>query len=334
MKNVIFIILASAMLLAGCAADTTAGALDKTVYDDIQNQANISPSKTADGGIRFFPAYDSEYKTGNNEMFDFWFDIPVEWKAVDQSGDGSGYSIIADDEKIDIKIYGVMANESENEFYAGLAGKNGVISDFIYRDGWNGKQINISKTEIYYVRVDGDSYLVLHIDAGHDPGWMEENVDRLTYIAMSARTTREAYRKNNVDNTIKLSDLMIGDIKINMTYDEMLDAIHQKPEHEEISEYDGLKTKTLFFSDGTQIYVVNDTVYTVNVTSVDYATPRGLRPGDSEDRLLELYGEPSCREDEIWSYSYKGYELLTVVVSKGKVTEIQIDSEMWDTEIY
>jgi hypothetical protein len=332
MKSIILLAILLSLLLAGCSAKGVNGGNNGNngeIPDNILPGISKSIAKTQEGEIKFYPTYDDGYKTGNNELFDFWFDIPVDWKAVDKSEDGSVYDIMTGNDKVEIKIFGAMKDGSEKEFYGSLAGGKGKISDFVYRDGWIGKEVEVSENESYFVRVDGDSYIVLHINAGKDPEWEKINEEKLNYMAASVRITRESYGEGfNGENAITLDDLQLGNLRIDMPYEELLEVMGQKPAHEITDEYEGLDAKTLFFPDNTQVYVVDNVVYTINVTSPEYATPRGLRTGDGEERLLELYGEPSSKEDGMWGYSYDGYELLTVVVSEGKVVEIQVDVGM------
>lgn len=332
MKKLILFIFALAILIAGCASknESVDGTSTAATNGSTVSKDKATASKTLEGEIKFYPTYDANYKTASNEIFDFWFDIPNEWKAVDQSEDGSEYSIIPDNDNVEIKMYGVLADESEDDFYASLSGSSGTITDFSYRDGWVGKQINVSNSETYYVRVDGDSYMILHINSKGDSEWMKQNTEKLNYVALSARTTKESYGTGLEDkNLITLDDLQLGNIKLDMQYEDLLKAMKQKPEKEVEDEYEGLVAKTLYFPDNTQIYVVDNIVYSINVTSPEYPTPRGLKTGDSVKRLKELYGEPSNMEDENhWGYTYDGYELFTVVIEDNKVVEIQIDLAM------
>lgn len=339
MKKFILIISVIMLLFTACSSDPGNGSgTEASAADSTELQTNASASKTLDGEIRFYPTYDENYKTGHNEMFDFWFDIPVGWNAIDQTEDGSAYNIISGNDKVEIRIYGVLINEENQDadkFYASLAGSKGTVSEFIFRDGWAGTQIKVSETEEYYLRIDGDSYLIIYINADKDPGWMAENKEKLDYVAFSARTTQESFGINNdEENTIALGDLKLGNVTVGMSYNDLLKAMGQEPEDEAVEEFEGLKLRTLYFADGTQVYVVDNTVYTVNVTSPDYETPRGLKAGDSEERLQELYGEPSSKDEGIWGYHYKGYELFTVVVEEGIVTQIQIDYSVGETTIY
>lgn len=333
MKRIV-IAIALTILLTGCAARPASvdgnGTGASSASGSTASDNKESAAKTLDGEIKFYPTYDGSYKTGRNEMFDFWFDIPNDWKAADESKDGSEYTILPDNSKVEIKMYGIMEDGSEDEFYTKLAGNAGKLSDFTYRDGWVGKKIDISDTETYYVRVDGDSYMVLHINAAGQNEWMEQNKDKLNYIAMSERTTKESYGKSlDGKNSVTLDDLQLGNIKLDISYSELLKIMKQKPQKEETEEYDGLEAKTLFFADNTQIYVVDGAVYSLNVTDSRYETPRGLKVGDSRSKLIKLYGEPDNKEDaNHWGYNYNGYEVFTVIVEDGKVTEIQVDLAM------
>jgi hypothetical protein len=331
----LLIFLALVTILNGCASkpasvdgDSTEAAVSGIGSSDSNNKQSIS--KTLDGEIKFFPTYDEKYKTGSNEMYDFWFDIPNEWKAADQSADGSEYTIFTDNDKVLIKISGEMITEPEDEYYTKLAGNSGTITDFTYRDGWVGKKIGVSGTETWYVRVDGDSYMALHINAADQTEWLKQNEEKLSYVAMSERTTKESYGKGmDGENSVTLDDLQFGSVKLDMSYDELMKVLKQKPDKEEKEEYEGLEARTLFFADNTQIYVVDGAVYSINVTSPGYVTPRGLKVGDSTDRLIELYGEPDSKEDENhWGYNYNGYEVFTIIVEDGKVKEMQVDLVM------
>lgn len=333
MKKTIFLIFILCIMLTGCSSNGTQNAGDFTEAHEKSQGNTVSPdkqsaSKTLDGQIKFYPTIDPNYKTAGNEMFDFWFDIPNEWKAVDKSKDGSAYTILPDSGTAEMKIYGRMIQGQEKDFYKELAGTDGKISDFAYRDGWKGKRIDIGSSETYYVRVDGDSYLIFYIKA--DSEWMKQNADKIEYVAMSARTTKESYGDGLGDSgKITLDDLQLGKIKINMSYEELMAAIQQKPVKEEKEEYQGLDAKTLFFKDDTQVYIVDGTVYSINITSPGYSTPRGLSVGDGTAKLKKLYGAPdSINEETQWNYTYKGYEVFTAVIDNGKITQIEVDLPM------
>lgn len=339
MKMLFLILFIIVLLLPGCSSDTVKdNGSEASTVEGAELQANANASETLDRAVKFYPTYDENYKTGHNEVFEFWFDIPVDWNAVDQSEDGSAFNIICENDKPVIKIYGELISEEnvdEDRFYAMLAGDSGSVSEFIFRDGWVGKQIKVSDMEEYYLRIDGDSYLIVYIDASKDPQWKAQNEETLLNIALSARTTQESFGKHDAEeNTITPEELQLGSITVGMTYDDLIDTLGKKPEDETLEDYEGLVIKTLFFTDGTQVYVVDDMVYTINVISPEYETPKGLKTGDSVERLQELYGEPTIQKDGIWGYHYKGFEIFTVVLEEDIITQIQIDYGALETEIY
>lgn len=327
-----------AFLFAGCASDnrTASGTVNIKPSDDLSLAEDSSAAKSITGKIICYPAFDDGYKTCKNDEFDFWFDLPLDWKVVDKSEDGSAYHILTGNSNIELKVYGVlMGEETESSFVKKLAGNTGEISDFDFRDGWTGKKIAVSENETYYVRVDGESFLVFYVNTTEDPEWRAQNEEIVNNIAFSLRITRESFGKMEDEiSNITPDDLKLGKIEVGMTYDALLDVIGQEPSDAVDEDYDGMKTKMMCFSDNTQVYIVNNIVYTVNVVDPAYATPRGLRPGDSEEKILELYGEPNRKEDGIWGYNINGYELLTIVTEDGVVTQIQIEQGVWDVEVY
>ncbi|GEM_PF-733819 len=332
------VLILSVAVLTGCASENEAEDTEGAAFtEELSSPTNASASKDIKGDIIFYPAFEDGYKTCNNEKFDFWFDVPVEWSVTDRSEDGSEYYILPKDSKIDMRIYGEMIDENvpADEYYKTLAGKDGIISDYVYRDSWMGKKIEVSANETYYVRIDGDSYLILHVNAANDPEWKRQNGDIIDYVAMSARTTRESLGTMPDEvSSITPDDLKLGDIEAGITYEKLLEIMGQEPVDVAEEAYEGMITKMVYFPDDTQVYVVNDIVFTVNVTDPGYTTPRGLKTGDSEERILELYGEPNTKSDGIWGYNIDGYELLTLVVTDGIVTQIQIEHGVWDIEVF
>ena len=168
---ILLVLAISMFLLAGCTSDIEeTGGEHAASVEETSDLPNISASTNLEGEILFYPTFDENYKTGSNEMFAFWFDIPVEWKAVDRSEDGSEYCILPDNDKVDIRIYGQLIEGPEDEFYRQLAGKNGEIK-FCLQNNWIGRKITISKIVIFYP-CDGTSYLILQVDAsGTLNGW-------------------------------------------------------------------------------------------------------------------------------------------------------------------
>lgn len=316
------------MLNAGCSltptSKETAAGEPKGSTGAVKSSGS-GDDKPAAGEVKYFPTIDTKYKTARNDIFDFWFDIPIDWKAVDKSDSGEQYTIDSGNDKVSLLVYGATIDGEVDDYYSKLSGTDGSIDDFTFRDGWMGKKIT-NGTKIYYIRTDGDTYIIFYTDSKEDSGWFTSNSDTLEYIGQSLRIRQESFGSMGSEDSITLDDLQLGDIKLNMTYEKVLLAMKTKPENENVDEYEGMESKTLFFKDGTEIYLVDGTIYSINVISGDYPTPRGLKVGDTSEKLKKLYGEPDNVNDEThWGYTYDGYELFSVVLKDDKVVEIQID---------
>jgi uncharacterized protein YceK len=325
------IILALVLLTAGCSAvpaqkETGPGGASGP-EGTLKANGTGAGDNSADE-VKYYPSFDSNYKTARNVRFDFWFDIPAEWKAVDKSADGEVFTIDPSNDNVSLLVYGATIEGGEEDFYGKLSGKDGSVEDFGFRDGWTGKKIT-NGTKLYYIRADGDTYIIFYIDCKDDTAWFSENRDTLEYIGRSLRISQESFGSIDGGNSISLDDLQLGNVKLDMPYEKVLDVMKSKPENEETDEYEGMEAKTLFYKDGTEIYLVDGAVYSINVISGDYPTPRGLKVGDTAERLKELYGEPNNKNDAThWGYTYDGYELFSVVLEDNKIVEIQVDLVM------
>ncbi|TES92876.1 MAG: hypothetical protein E3J87_03745 [Candidatus Cloacimonadota bacterium] len=152
---------------------------NQTSDNDISKKVN-----TTDAEAEYFPIENSEYKTVANARFNFWFDLPKTWKAIDKSATGDGYFIITDNEKVDIRIYGSNKVLPDEDYYESLTKDRGQIQDFEFRDGTKGKRI-ICKDILYFIRHEEDKRISFYIKADED--WYRKNKDILTHIAKSIR---------------------------------------------------------------------------------------------------------------------------------------------------
>ncbi|MGI6706269.1 MAG: hypothetical protein ACOX6S_08440 [Clostridia bacterium] len=132
----------------------------------------------------------------------------------------------------------------------------------------------------------------------------------------------------DVENEVKEIDastnLQLGALKADMPKAEVEKAMKSELVDSTIKEEYGMETVILTYKDGTVINLLDGKVYSVSVKSPNYATPRGLKTGDTEETLRKLYGEPSAVEDGKWIYSSRGYDMFFVTVENGIVVEIMI----------
>jgi hypothetical protein len=105
---------------------------------------------------------------------------------------------------------------------------------------------------------------------------------------------------SNIPLKLNSNDLCLGKISLGMPYKDVI-KIMGKPEKES-----GNINTVLFldFKDKTDIAISCNVVQVINVYSDKYPTPRGLKVGDTKEKVLKLYDKPKEGEykDKIWSY--------------------------------
>lgn len=333
----VFIITLILSFICGCSGNENEESTYHNTSPDATGLEDTSKSSDGDGLIdaaadetgkeaKYYPSAVLDFKAAYNESFDFWFDIPEAWKAFDRSENGDGYFIVPDKANTDIRVYGMYKTGTDEEFFQTLAGKKGTTEDFVFSDGAIGKKVLITGAREYFVRMDGDTYICFYISFNDNLTWVENNAETLLKIAESLRTRKEAPKLDSSVNKITLEDLMLGGIYIDMPYVMVKEKMETEIKEEKTDELGG---RILFYMDNTEIYIIDDSVYNINVTSSDYPTPRGLKVGDDEARVLELYGKPDNSDiidgKNHLGYTFNGYELFSIFIKDGKVSELQID---------
>jgi hypothetical protein len=159
----------------------------------------------------------------------------------------------------------------------------------------------------------------------------EPHGDDIYSIIVQDPSSAQASADNTTPGPLVLDDdLALGKLKVNMTrqmIDEVMQAELQMSEKD--SSY-GIESEYLFYDDETVIHLVEGKIYSISVATADYPSPRGLKVGDTEDTLKQLYGEPTAIEGSSrWIYSSEGgYDLIFVTVEDGVVAEIMVSQVM------
>ncbi|MCX9079548.1 MAG: hypothetical protein OIN84_16410, partial [Candidatus Methanoperedens sp.] len=165
MKKIIILILAIVLIAGSVSACSTVKPTDRqgstqgaspgsegvadTAGGNTSDSVDDNSSGNGDGKeAKYYPNAVEGYKTAYNEAFDFWFDLPEDWKAVDKSQNGDGYYIISDAADMDIRVYGLLKDSTEEEYYLKLSGKNGKIEDITFNDGESGKKIQNTNSRV------------------------------------------------------------------------------------------------------------------------------------------------------------------------------------------
>jgi len=144
----------------------------------------------------------------SNLTYNFSFDLPIAWSSENfTKNESDGCFIKPGDETIEIRIYGATKNLSNEQDYTSLAGMQGMIKDFIFRDGAKGKYIE-TEAERYIVREAGNYRIYLYINSSLE--WYQANERNLSYLAKSIRfgvsppkeaTTAQDNSNNNVQTS-------------------------------------------------------------------------------------------------------------------------------------
>ena len=129
------------------------------------------------------------------------------------------------------------------------------------------------------------------------------------------------------------SDYSIGDFDLLMTVNEAAKHFPSKPLTDTKKEYYGFLTEeTMTFDSLTLVFSrEDDTPYalsSVETTSPNYVTPRGLRVGDDVAKLFKLYGVPLRVENNEWTFGDRDSEHLSVTVVGGSTKKIYLFNEM------
>lgn len=129
---------------------------------------------------------------------------------------------------------------------------------------------------------------------------------------------------NAKPNGITFDDLQIGDLKVGMLYDEVIEIKGNQPKKIEKGE-NGV-VSFLEYDDGINIALFESRVQVLSVNNPSYATARGLKVGDNKDKALRLYGKHNTGSaaDSIWEYSNdEGSFGLNIFFKEDIVTYIQ-----------
>ncbi len=128
------------------------------------------------------------FKTAYNQSFNFCFELPKNWRAIDESTIGDGYYIFTGKKFTDIRIYGeritpenerVLAEVDSTVFYK--------IESFIFNDGKKGLKLSGRQYRMF-VKEAGKIRVSLYIKARKR--WIDENESSLEHIARSIKQIR------------------------------------------------------------------------------------------------------------------------------------------------
>lgn len=142
---------------------------------------------------------------------------------------------------------------------------------------------------------------------------------KVTDSLMGQLDTRDPiYVKKNV----KTEELQLGEMKLHTGKDEFIQQFGQPLSTK--AEQNGTVEKLEYA--GFKVTITNGKVSEISTDSDRYSTPSGVKVGDSYEKVLDTYGEPSSSKKGILNYQVGlESELLHVTIIDGKVAEIRIN---------
>ena len=128
---------------------------------------------------------------------------------------------------------------------------------------------------------------------------------------------------------LTVADLQLGNLKVR-TAPEVVDMVMGAAPYTVVHKHQQVVARTY---DGVEVTISFGEVSHILATSPTYGTPRGLRVGDSLERLTKLYGEPSqiikesesVRGGDVYSFDLsENFYLFHAAVKDGKILSLEV----------
>lgn len=134
------------------------------------------------------PALIKEFKIAYNQSFNFSFELPKQWRAIDESTIGDGYYIFTGKKFTDIRIYGERITPDNERVLAEVDSTVfSKIETFIFNDGIKGLKLSGRQYRMF-VKDNGKIRVSLYIKARKR--WLDQNEAFLEHIAHSIKPIR------------------------------------------------------------------------------------------------------------------------------------------------
>ncbi len=134
------------------------------------------------------PAKAKEFKTAYNQSFNFSFELPTLWRAIDESTIGDGYYIFTGKKFTDIRIYGERITPDNERVLAEVDSTVfNKIETFVFNDGIKGLKLSGRQYRMF-VKDAGKIRVSLYIKARKR--WLDQNEIYLEHMAFSIKPIR------------------------------------------------------------------------------------------------------------------------------------------------
>lgn len=126
------------------------------------------------------PPVSYNYIQVKNNRYQFTFDMPESWKAVDKSNNGDGYYLDAGDVNVDFRIYGETLTGVQDIDNAGVTCD--AVAEFVFTDGTKGTKCTDSGL-LYFFYTQKKKRVTMYVNAPVE--WKKKNVQAINHIAQS-----------------------------------------------------------------------------------------------------------------------------------------------------
>ena len=152
------------------------------IADSIATDSTLTINKESQEAV-YRPASLNRFKTAFNQTFNFAFELPKEWRAIDASTIGDGYYIFTGKKFTDIRIYGEwITPENENKLAEVDSTDFHKIEKFTFDDGVKGLKLS-GRTYQMYIKDNGKIRVSFYIKARKN--WIQQNEVYLEHIAQT-----------------------------------------------------------------------------------------------------------------------------------------------------
>jgi len=158
------------------------------IADSIATDSTLTINKDSQEAV-YRTATLNRFKTAFNQRYNFAFELPKEWRAIDASTIGDGYYIFTGKKFTDIRIYGErITPENENKLAEVDSTDFNKIEKFIFDDGIKGLKLS-GRTYRMYIKDDGKFRISFYVRARKN--WIKQNEVYLDHMAKTIHQIRK-----------------------------------------------------------------------------------------------------------------------------------------------
>ena len=169
-------------------SNDTSAAKATAIADSIATDSTLTINKDSQEAV-YRTASLNRFKTAFNQTYNFAFELPKEWRAIDASTIGDGYYIFTGKKFTDIRIYGERITPiNENKLAEVDSTDFNKIEKFTFDDGIKGLKLS-GRTYRMYIRDNGKTRISFYVRSRKN--WIKQNEVYLEHMAKTIHQIRK-----------------------------------------------------------------------------------------------------------------------------------------------